>query len=32
MSPRIRFAWFVVQLAGIGLGIWAGVRFFHWAS
>ena len=32
MSPRVRFTWIVVQLAAIGLGILAGVRFFHWAS
>jgi hypothetical protein len=32
MSPRVRLTWLVVQLAGIGLGIWAGVVFYHWAS
>ena len=32
MSPRVRFIWVAVQLAGIGLGIFLGVRFFHWAS
>jgi hypothetical protein len=32
MSPRVRFTWVVVQLAAIGLGIFAGVRLFHWAS
>jgi hypothetical protein len=32
MSPRVRFTWVVVQLAGIGAGVWAGVRSFDWAS
>ena len=32
MSARVRLTWVVVQLAAIGLGIWAGVRFFRWAS
>ncbi len=32
MSPRVRFTWLAVHLAGIGLGIWAGIRFFDWAS
>ena len=32
MSARVRFTWVVVQLAGIGLGILAGIRFYHWAS
>jgi len=32
MSPRVRLTWFLVHLAAIALGIWAGIRFFHWAS
>ncbi len=32
MSPWLRFIWLGVHLAGVGLGIWGGVRFFHWAS
>ena len=32
MSGRVRFTWAVVQLAGIGLGIWGGVLLFHWAN
>jgi hypothetical protein len=32
VSLRVRLTWLAVQLAGIGLGIWLGVRFFHWAS
>ena len=31
MSPRVRFTWVVVQLAGIGVGIWLGVLFYRWA-
>ncbi len=32
MTLRVRLTWLVVQLAGIALGILAGVLFFHWAS
>jgi len=32
VTLRVRLAWLAVQLAAIGLGIWLGVRFFHWAS
>ena len=31
-SAGVRFTWVVVQLAGIGLGILAGVVLYHWAS
>ena len=32
MTPGVRATWLLVHLAGIGIGIWAGVVFFHWAS
>ncbi len=32
MSGRVRLMWFLVHLAAIGLGIWAGIRFFDWAA
>jgi hypothetical protein len=27
-----RFFWLSVHLAAVALGIWAGIRFFDWAS
>ena len=32
MTRRVRLTWLLVHLVAIGLGIWAGIRFFHWAS
>jgi hypothetical protein len=32
VTRGVRLMWLLVQLAGIALGIWAGVRFFDWAS
>ena len=32
MTPGMRATWLLVHLAGIGLGIYAGIRFFDWAS
>jgi hypothetical protein len=31
VTGGMRAFWFCVHLAGIVLGIWAGVQFFHWA-
>ena len=31
VSPSLRLLWFLAHLAGIALGIWAGVQFVHWA-
>ena len=32
MTARTRAFWLCVHLTAIGLGIWAGIRFFDWAS
>ncbi len=32
MTGRVRLVWFLVHVAAVGLGIWAAVRFFDWAS
>jgi len=32
VSGGLRLTWFLVHLAAIALGIWAGIRFFDWAS
>jgi hypothetical protein len=32
VTPSVRLTWFLVHLAAIGVGIWAGIRFFDWAS
>jgi hypothetical protein len=32
VTGRVRLMWFLVHVAAIVLGIWAGVRFFDWAS
>jgi hypothetical protein len=31
VTAGMRAFWLCVHLAGIALGIWAAVQFFHWA-
>jgi hypothetical protein len=31
MSGSLRLMWLLAHVAGISLGIWAGIQFVHWA-
>ena len=32
MTQRARWYWLALQLAAVAVGIWAGLRLFHWVA